>query len=82
MANNGLWLKNIKTNEKVLLAKYYPSTGWYCFHEDIKEKLDELFFDSDFKMGSIDLIGSKRLADGTLNDGGNEWVLINEMYDE
>lgn len=30
MSNNRLFLKNPKTGQKVLLAKYYPSTGWYA----------------------------------------------------
>lgn len=43
MANNRMWLKNKRTGAQVLLAKYYPSTGWYPFHDDIHAKLAELF---------------------------------------
>ena len=30
VANNRMWVKNPKTGKKALLAKYYPSTGWYA----------------------------------------------------
>jgi hypothetical protein len=48
MANNRMYLKNRRTGAKVLLAKYYPSTGWYAFHApdrgvDLISKLDETF---------------------------------------
>lgn len=43
MANNRMWLKNVKTGEQVLLAKYYPTTGWYTFHDDIGKRMDALF---------------------------------------
>lgn len=29
MANNRMYLVDKDTGEKVLLAKYYPSSGWY-----------------------------------------------------
>lgn len=29
MANNRMWLVNDRLGKRVLLAKYYPSTGWY-----------------------------------------------------
>jgi len=43
MANNRMWLTNKRTGAKVLLAKYYPSTGWYVFHDDLVAKLNALF---------------------------------------
>ncbi len=43
MANNRMWFQNLETGEKVLLAKYYPSTGWYLFHDDVALKLIRLF---------------------------------------
>lgn len=43
MANNRMWLTNKRTGAKVLLAKYYPSTGWYPYHDDIHDKLMKLF---------------------------------------
>lgn len=33
MANNRLWLVNKRTGDRTLIAKYYPSTGWYVHHE-------------------------------------------------
>ena len=35
MANNRMWLVCKKCKEKVLLMKYYPSTSWYIFHEEL-----------------------------------------------
>jgi hypothetical protein len=34
MANNRLYLKHTKTGKEILLAKYYPNTGWYMFHSE------------------------------------------------
>lgn len=47
MANNRMWLKNKRTNARILLAKYYPTTGWYCFHDDLNVKLDKMFEDNE-----------------------------------
>ena len=42
MANNRMWLQvKDKPEKKVLLAKYYPSTGWYIFHTE--KELNEWF---------------------------------------
>lgn len=42
MANNRMWLvKKSEPDKRILLAKYYPSTGWYMFHD--QEKLDDWF---------------------------------------
>jgi hypothetical protein len=32
MANNRMWLVNKTTGKRVLLCKYYPTSGWYLFH--------------------------------------------------
>lgn len=32
MANNRMWLVHKPSGASILLAKYYPSTGWYIFH--------------------------------------------------
>lgn len=29
MANTRMYLKNTRTGDRIYLAKYYPSTGWY-----------------------------------------------------
>lgn len=64
MANNRLYFKFKRTGEKVLLAKYYPSTGWYVFYDDFKSKLDALFNGDDF--GTI---GAKCAVGGMYDDG-------------
>lgn len=52
MANNRMWLVNERLKRRVLLAKYYPSTGWYAFHHNLQEKLDNVF-DGDTEVSSI-----------------------------
>jgi hypothetical protein len=34
MANNRMYLTNKRTGDKVCLAKYYPSTGWYALDDN------------------------------------------------
>jgi hypothetical protein len=41
VANNRMWFKNKKTGGKILLAKYYPSTGWYVYYEDIAARIEK-----------------------------------------
>ena len=41
MANNRLYL--VCGEQRILLAKYYPSSGWYCFHSDLAKRLDDFF---------------------------------------
>lgn len=36
-----MWLVNTSTGEKNLLAKYYPSTGWFIYRNG--ERVDSLF---------------------------------------
>ena len=46
MANNRMWLQIKNQPEKcILLAKYYPSTGWYIFHteEELNKWFNETF---------------------------------------
>lgn len=33
MANNRMWLINKRLDKKVLLAKFYPESGWYSSNE-------------------------------------------------
>jgi hypothetical protein len=40
VANNRMYLVDPETGDKILLAKYYPSTGWYVFHEDLTAQLN------------------------------------------
>ena len=41
MANNRMYLVHKTTGKSILLAKYYPTPGWYQFHPE--EKLNEFF---------------------------------------
>lgn len=38
-----LWRTHKRTGEKVMVAKYYPKTGWYVFDEDLVESLNKMF---------------------------------------
>jgi len=51
MSNNVMWLVNDRTNERIPIAKYYPSTGWYLL-DGHDEKLSAAF-DGDSKRGAI-----------------------------
>ena len=42
MANNRMYLVNKNSGEKIYLAKYYPSTGWYSL-PDIENQMDLVF---------------------------------------
>lgn len=48
MANNNLYLVHVETGERIRIAKYYPSSGWYCTmsHGEINAFFD-LFAGSD-----------------------------------
>lgn len=49
MANNRMYLKNTRTGQKVYLAKYYPSTGWYVVAEEsLNDRLALAFDEADF----------------------------------
>jgi len=39
MANNRMYLKHEPSGKKILLAKYYPSVGWYFYQS--QETMDE-----------------------------------------
>ncbi len=43
MANNRLYLTCKRTGEKVMLAKYYPSTGWHVRNDELVEHLNQMF---------------------------------------
>jgi len=47
MANNLMYLVNKRTGTRIIIAKFYPSTGWYTA-EAIKKTLDAAFDESDF----------------------------------
>jgi len=56
MANNRLYLKTLDGTKRILLAKYYPSTGWYMYHSE--EELNEFFagLGKETLFGSTDLV--------------------------
>lgn len=56
MANNRMWLQIKNQSKKILLAKYYPSTGWYIYHteKELNEWFDENFNEPSM-FGRIDL---------------------------
>ncbi len=47
MANNRMFLVNTRTGAKIQIAKYYPSTGWYC-SAGLENALNEAFHEADF----------------------------------
>jgi hypothetical protein len=48
MANNRMYLRNKRTGAKLLLARYYPSTGWNNYYGLIfGDRLDALFKDKE-----------------------------------
>lgn len=42
-----LWRTNKHTGERIMVAKYYPKTGWYVFDEDLVESLNKMFVRDD-----------------------------------
>ena len=47
MANNRMYLINKRTQARVFLAKYYPSTGWFTT-DGLELKLNKAFDAADF----------------------------------
>lgn len=41
MANNRMWLVHKPSGRAILLAKYYPKTGWHTYHS--QETVDSFF---------------------------------------
>jgi len=48
MANNRMYLVHGKTGNKIMLAKYYPTTGWYVKNEGLAGDLNKFFNRADF----------------------------------
>jgi hypothetical protein len=51
MSNNSLILSDVTSGEKVCIAKYYPSDGWYPV-QDLDEKLRDFFERSAMSTGT------------------------------
>jgi len=79
-----MWLqvKN-QPEKKILLAKYYPSTGWYVFH--IQEKLDEWFennFNEPSQFGRTDLELVFQETNNKRSDAGKVLDALYDAFDE
>jgi hypothetical protein len=67
MANNRMWFVNVRTKQKVLIAKYYPTDGWRVLHNpDLAALIDEA------------LIAAGDSAPVTLY-GDNDWKIEYEV---
>lgn len=58
MANNRMYLRHKITGRQVIIAKYYPETGWYPVDwpidgNGLKERLAVLFDDDDHAEGRM-----------------------------
>lgn len=67
MANNRMFLKNKRTGAKMMIAKYYPCTGWYPFPENLNPRLGKLFEENEPSPSQW---------------GDNDWVIEYEMEPE
>lgn len=63
MANNRMYLVNEVTGQKVMLAKFYPSTGWFAPIGAL-EKINDVFDASDFRHLSASELEAKRAQRG------------------
>lgn len=57
MANNRCYLRDKKTGEQILLAKYFPDGGWYMYHTETEYDrfFDETVNDNRSLFGRTDL---------------------------
>lgn len=81
MANNRMWLVNEETNQRVFIGKYYPPTGWYIKDpENLAERIDEAFQQSDFGM-TFEEAKKKGVAvkDGLWGD--TNWKIVYETVE-
>ena len=47
MANNRMYLVNTATGARIMLAKYYPSTGWFLW-DNVDGRIDAELEEADF----------------------------------
>lgn len=68
-----MWLVNTRTNHRVLLAKYYPSTGWYAYgtQSEALASIDGALNAAFDEAGVSDSYEE-------VCDGGRDWVLCYE----
>ena len=83
MANNRMWLKNKRTGDKVLLAKYFPSGGWMVSdgEEGLSFRMQRCFFNADKFADNPGGILGLPLSDGGMY-GGNDWLIEYEIEEE
>ena len=79
-----MWLQ-IKGQPKkqILLAKYYPSTGWYIFHS--QEKLDDWFdenFNEPSQFGRTDLELVFQETENKRSDAGKILDALHNVLDK
>ena len=82
MANNRMWLVHERTGAKVLLAKYYPSTGWYICNDNA---VDAAFERADFgHLSELDReeMAARPFEHGFYSIGGNNGEAWRLEYDE
>lgn len=78
MANNRMYLINRRTGDKLYLAKYYPSTGWYTVQTDLENVLNETFYRADFGADSRPVLPRFLGTSNAVSGGGmygDEWEL-------
>jgi hypothetical protein len=77
-----MFLANKRTGARIMLAKYYPSTGWYTSDKGLLKRLDEAFDAADFGHLTQDQrtensehvgLGAPHISYGQTY--GEEWVL-------
>jgi len=84
MANNRMWLQiKDQPEKKILLAKYYPSTGWYIFHTE--KELNEWFeknFNEPSQFGRFDLELVFQETDDKRSDAGKILDALHDVLDK
>jgi hypothetical protein len=71
MANNSMWLYNRITGDRIKIAKFYPSSGWYTVgSETIGERMD-IGFEAD-----------RASEDTDAWHGPTNWVVLYEFSED
>lgn len=87
MANNRMYIFNKRTKQKIFVAKYYPSTGWYVDSDDLVNKLNGEFNLASFGQENWPNAGKEfsspsrvKAVEGAM--GGNDWCIKYESADD
>jgi len=83
MANNRLWLRTLDGTKNILLAKYYPSTGWYLSstEKELNRFLEFLGDGSMFGPTNLQLIYESLEPDDTDMTKQNVLEILQEEVD-